>query len=284
MTTLAAALLDATARLRTAGIESPRREATLLLQLASGLDRTTVLARDELALTADQAARFAELVERRTVREPFAYLAGRREFYGRDFLVGPGVLIPRPETETLITVALERRPERTRSLRILDLGVGSGAILLTLLAEYPAATGTGIDASPAALAWATRNADALGLADRVVLHEGRWGEGLTGTYDLIVSNPPYVAQDELPALEPELSHEPAMALTDGGDGLGAYRAMTPDLRRLLAADGLVLLEIGAGQAGELADWFGRNGFEVHDRADLAGHARCLVLTPAAGGD
>ncbi len=280
MTALADALAAAARRLAQAGVEAPRREAGLLLGLATGWSRTEQLANDWAALTPAQAARLDELVERRCRREPFAYLAGSREFHGRPFQVGPGVLVPRPETETLIEAALEIWPDRKQGLRILDLGVGSGCILLTLLAEFPAAAGVGVDRSAMALDWAGKNAAALGVGDRLLLVRGSWGRPVGGAFDLIVSNPPYIDAADLAALAPELAFEPAEALSPGADGLAAYHAMTPDLLRLLKPDGRVLLEIGRGQDGPLAAWFRRHGLDTEVRPDLAGIGRCLVLRRA----
>ncbi|HEX2529341.1 MAG TPA: peptide chain release factor N(5)-glutamine methyltransferase [Geminicoccus sp.] len=280
MTTVAAALADTAARLAAAGVESPRREAMLLMDLATGRSRMEQLADGTAELPGEQEARLEELVTRRCRREPFAYLAGTKEFYGRPFAVGPGVLVPRPETETLIDAALEARPDRSERLRLLDLGVGSGCLLLTLLAEFPQASGVGVDTSEAALAWARRNAEALGVDDRVLLVQGCWGRQIDGAFDLIVSNPPYIDRADLADLEPELAFEPDQALSPGADGLQAYRSMTPDLLRLLKPSGLVLLEIGRGQDALLADWFHRHGLAVTVRPDLAGIGRCIVLRRA----
>jgi release factor glutamine methyltransferase len=280
VTTLAEALAAAAGRLAQAGIETPRREAVLLVGLATGWSRTEQLANDRAALTPAQAGRLDELVRRRCGREPFAYLAGNREFHGRPFQVGPGVLVPRPETETLIEAALQAWPDRARPLRILDLGVGSGCILLTLLAEFPSATGVGVDRSEAALGWAWKNADTIGVGHRLLLVQGDWGRSIDSAFDLIVSNPPYIDAADLATLAPELAFEPAEALSPGADGLAAYRAMTPDLLRLLKPDGRVLLEIGQRQGGPLTEWFRRHGLEAEVRPDLAGIGRCLVLRRA----
>ncbi|WP_222183465.1 peptide chain release factor N(5)-glutamine methyltransferase [Geminicoccus harenae] len=284
MTGLDEALAEARRRLQAAGIEAPRREAALLLGLATGWSRTEQLAGGRRELSAGQSARLEELVARRVRREPFAYLAGSREFFGRPFLVGPGVLVPRPETETLIEAALRRWPDRGATLRILDLGVGSGCILLTLLAEYPEARGVGVDTSAVALDWTRKNAQALGVADRVGLVQGSWGEAVTGQFDLILSNPPYIDAGDLPGLAAELRFEPQDALSPGADGLQSYRAMTPDLLRLLAPGGTVLLEIGQGQAPPLLAWFAEHGLAGRSHADLAGIARCLELCRAADAD
>jgi release factor glutamine methyltransferase len=275
--TLAEALLVATRRLAAAGIEAPRREAMLLAGLVTGWSRTRQLADDRMPLSPVQSDRLARLVERRVAREPFAYLAGQREFYGRPFQVGSGVLVPRPETEILIDAARDAFPDPETNLRILDIGVGSGCILLTLLAEYPVAAGVGVDRSRTALEFARRNAAALGVDGRTCLVESNWGASVEGVFDLIVSNPPYIDAGERASLEPELAYEPEEALSPGVDGTGSYRAMTPDLLRLLAPGGVVLLEIGQGQDDLLSHWFRRHDLDVLVRPDLAGIGRCLVL-------
>jgi release factor glutamine methyltransferase len=283
MTAVSAALADAATRLAAAEVDRPRREAMLLLELATGWSRTEQLVNDGLELSCNQQTRLDELVARRCRREPFAYLAGSKEFYGRSFAVGPGVLVPRPETETLIDAALEAKPSRSERLRLLDLGVGSGCLLLTLLAEFPQATGVGVDASEGALTWAWKNAARLGVDDRALLVQDSWGRQIGGSFDMIVSNPPYIDHAELAALEPELGYEPEQALSPGPDGLESYRAMTPDLLRLLKPNGLVLLEIGRGQDVPLTSWFCEHGLVTTVRPDLAGIGRCLVLKRGVAG-
>jgi len=207
-----------------------------------------------------------------------AYILGEREFWSLPLFVGPGVLVPRPETETLVEAALEAFPDRRVPLGILDLGTGSGCLLLALLREYPNASGVGVDRSAEALAHATLNARRHGLADRAHLVHGDWGRGLAGPFELIVANPPYVASGELTELAPEVArYEPRAALDGGADGLDAYRAILPDLPRLLAPAGVACLEIGAGQATALAALAEVAGFRVAVRPDLAGIPRCLVL-------
>jgi release factor glutamine methyltransferase len=283
MSTVAAALAAAATRLADAQVEGSRREAMLLLELATGWGRTEQLVNSVLELLCDQQDRLDELVTRRCRREPFAYLSGSREFYGRSFAVGPGVLVPRPETETLVDAALEAHPVRSQRLRMLDLGIGSGCLLLTLLAEFSQATGVGVDASGEALAWAWKNAACLKVDDRVLLVQGSWGRQIGGSFDLIVSNPPYIDHADLAALEPELGYEPEQALSPGADGLDSYRTMTPDLLRLLKPNGLALLEIGRGQDVLLTEWFRGHGLDTTIRLDLAGIGRCLVLKRAAAG-
>src|SRR5918994_1331594 len=192
------------ARLAAAGIESARSEAWLLLAAATGRERAALLAGAPGMVTAEQQAHLAELVRRRLAREPVAYILGEKEFWSLRFEVGPAVLIPRPETETVVEAVLAQLPDRNRPLRLLDLGVGSGCLLLALLAELPHATGLGVDDSAAALAIAERNAERLGLAARADFRQGRWGAGLRERFDVIASNPPYVAERDWDALQPEI--------------------------------------------------------------------------------
>jgi release factor glutamine methyltransferase len=266
------------ARLASAGIEDARAEAWLLLAAATGRVRAELIAGAVDTSSAGQEARLEALVRRRLAREPIAYILGEKEFWSLTFEVGPDVLIPRPETETVVEAVLAQLPDRDRPLRLLDLGVGSGCLLLALSSELPRATGLGIDESAAALALAQRNAGRLGLAARSDFRQGRWGEGLIGRFDVIVSNPPYVAAGEWAALQPEIREfEPRAALVAGPDGLAAYRALVPDCARLLAQDGLCALEIACGQGDAVAALLAAHGLSVVERRrDLAGIERCLV--------
>jgi release factor glutamine methyltransferase len=266
------------ARLAEAGIQDARSESWLLLAAATGSERAELVAGALDTLSAAQETRLDELVRRRCAREPIAYILGEKEFWSRSFEVDPSVLIPRPETETVVEALLAQLPDRDRPLRLLDLGVGSGCLLLALLSELPQGTGLGIDESAAALAIARRNAGRFGLAARSEFRQGRWGEGVTERFDVIVSNPPYVAESEWAALPPEIRNfEPRAALVAGPDGLAAYRALAPDCARLLAQDGLCALEIGCGQGDAVAALLGAHGLNVIERRrDLAGIGRCLV--------
>ncbi|MGF1660068.1 MAG: peptide chain release factor N(5)-glutamine methyltransferase [Rubrimonas sp.] len=265
---------DAAARLRAAGMPDPAREARLLLRWASGLDAARLLSADAAEMDRDEAARFAEGVERRLSGAPLSHVLGRRAFWGRDFFVTADVLDPRPETEILVAWALEGSPPA----RILDLGVGSGCILLSLLAEWPTVRGEGVDASPAALAVAARNAETLGVADRVALRLGHWLDGLSAPADLIVANPPYLDAADMAAIPAELRAEPRLALDGGADGLDAYRAILSRLDAALAPGGAALLEIGAGQAEAVAALARGAGWpEPALRRDLDGRPRTLRL-------
>jgi release factor glutamine methyltransferase len=277
--TVGHAVATASASLAAAGIDEARREARLLVATALATDLSGIVGYPERRLDAAETARLAELVARRESREPAARLLGRREFWSLDFALSPATLIPRPDSESVIEAALAEIPDRAAPLRLLDLGTGTGCLLLALLSELPAATGIGVDIAAAAAATAQGNAAALGLANRAGFVVGSWGAALGGTFDVIVSNPPYIASAAIAALEPEVArHEPRAALDGGPDGLAAYRALAAALPRLLAADGLVFLELGAGQADAVAALMNEVG--LHRRAlrrDLAGIARCLVL-------
>ena len=269
------ALVAATRRLAEAGIPDAARDARRLL--AHALDvppaRLTLVLPDPMP--ADASVAFEALIARRAAREPVSHLVGHRAFYGRDFEVTSDVLDPRPETETLIETALSGPVTR-----LLDLGTGSGCILLTLLAERPAATGVGSDLSEAALAVACRNRDALGLSDRATLCRGSWYEALRpgqGGFDLIISNPPYIARDEMAGLSPEVrEHEPRMALTDESDGLAAYRAIAAGAAAHLAPGGRLLVEIGPTQGAAVSALFDLAGLsEVSVVQDLDGRDRVV---------
>lgn len=253
-------LADAVHHLTAAGVKNARLDVRLLWNHAAA-----------------DAVLFASFVARRAAREPLAYITGRKEFWSLDFEVGPGVLIPRPESETIIEQALALFPDRGAALKILDLGMGSGCLLIALLKEYRNACGLGIDLSEQARAYAMRNVVRHGLAGRCEIRAGDWNEAPRGPYDAILSNPPYIKTADLAGLEPEVGYEPVEALDGGPDGLAAYRALAPALARLLSPGGRALLEIGAGRAGEVGAVLAQCGLEVIKQApDLAGIPRVLI--------
>lgn len=274
--TLDEALRRAAMRLRAAGIEEARAEARLLLALV-GPSRERQVAGPETELAPAVLERFGELVRRRCGREPLAYIRGTAPFRDFELVVGPGVLVPRPETEILVEAVLARlgaQPVR----RILDLGTGTGCIVLALLRELPDAEGTALDRSPVALACAAANAGRLGLADRLRLVEGDWVDAPAGPFDLAVGNPPYVADGELDLLQPEVrEHEPTLALLGGGDGLDPYRAIAPLAAARLAPGGLLGLEHGARQGRAVTALLAAAGFvDIAQHHDLAGIDRCVL--------
>ena len=223
-------------------------------------------------------AAFAPLIDRRLTHEPIAYITGTRDFWTISLAVGPGVLIPRPDSETLIEAAIEHLSDVEAPLRILDLGTGPGTLLLAALAHWPESHGLGIDASPEALDYARRNAESLNLADRAAFRLGNWADGVAGDFDLILCNPPYIATDEsLPAEVRE--HEPRAALVAGSDGLDDYRVIAGQLPRLIAPGGMAAIEIGASQAEAVCALLSAEGLKVAVRRDLAGRDRCVIATP-----
>ncbi|MBY6115424.1 peptide chain release factor N(5)-glutamine methyltransferase [Mameliella alba] len=273
-------LARATAQLVAADVPDAGRDARRLLShvLKVPPGRLTLFLPEPV--NPDMEAEFQALVDRRAAREPVSHLVGRRAFYGRDFLVTPETLDPRPETETLIEVALTE-PFAT----VLDLGTGSGCILLTLLAEREGAVGLGTDVSPQALNVAYWNRNALSLEPRADLREGSWYTALTpedGEFDLIVSNPPYIAVNEMPFLAPEVrDHEPRLALTDEADGLSAYRLILDGMSPYLAPGGRLIVEIGASQGMAVSRLFAQAGLRgVRVIPDLAGRDRVVLGTKA----
>lgn len=258
--------------LRAAGVEGAARDAELLLRWAAGMDGASLSVRRRETAAEAAVERFDVALARRLRREPVSHIVGAREFWGRRFEVNRDVLDPRPESETMIAAAL-RRP----ASRLLDLGVGSGCLLGTMLAERPEATGLGLDASEAALAVTARNLAALGVAARATLRKGDWLDGVEGLFDVVLCNPPYIAEAEMAGLAPEVrEHEPRMALTPGGDGLAPYRRIAPALSRVLAENGAAFFEIGPTQAGDVERIFAASGWPpplVH--RDMDERARCL---------
>ncbi len=253
--------------------DTPRLDAELLMAHALGLSREALLL-GGLDRAAPEA--FAALVARRFGGEPLAYITGHRAFWTIDLAVAPGVLIPRPDSETLIEAAVDHFRGTAGPRRVLDLGTGSGALLLAALAEWPQASGVGIDRSPAALAIARANAKALGMAARARVTEGGWA-GTGEAFDLILCNPPYIADDE-PLPRDVVEHEPHSALFAGADGLADYRALAPLLPAQLAEGGVACIEIGATQGPAVAAFMVEQGLVVHIRHDLAKLDRCVVAT------
>lgn len=276
MSSVDALLREATATLLQAGIVGPRSEARMFLERATGLSRAVLLTQADRPVAGDDAERFRHWIARRAGREPAPYILGDVEFWGLRFIVGPGVLVPRPDSETLVGAAIHAFPNRERPLRILDLGVGSGCLLLSLLHEFANARGVGIDASEKALAYARDNARQHGLDARVELRIADWRDGVGGTFDIVLANPPYIGSAEIEHLEPEVAlHEPRSALDGGVDGMDAYRALTPLLPPLLRSDGAAFLEIGLDQAAAVSTIVRPGMASIVAHRDLAGIARCL---------
>jgi release factor glutamine methyltransferase len=248
---------DPVAKLRAAGVGNPRLDARVL---KAGVED------------------FGAAIERRIAREPVAYITGHKEFWSLDFEVGPGALVPRPDSETLIEALLKAFPDKTAALDIVDLGSGSGCLLAAALHEYPNARGKGVDCAPDALFWTMRNLARLGLDSRAGTELVDWAD-LSGTWDVILCNPPYIRSGDIAGLEPDVRlYEPLAALDGGPDGLEAYRALAPKIAKLLKPLGRAFLEIGAGQEAEVTRILVRAGLKiVREAADLAGIVRCIVV-------
>jgi release factor glutamine methyltransferase len=273
-TSVAEVLRAVAARLAAAGVEAPRREARLLVEAATGLPRHADPA------TAIDAAAVEQLVARRVAREPLAFITGRRGFWSLELAVSAATLIPRPETETLIEAAVALCPDRSAVSRVLDLGTGSGALLLAALAEFGRAFGVGIDRVEAAVGLAARNTASCGMAGRAGFAVGEWAAPAGDrTFDLVLCNPPYIESAAVPGLAPEVArYEPRSALDGGADGLAAYRALLPGLRRVLAEGGVAVLELGLGQEAAVVALAAEAGLtHIGTRPDLAGIPRALAL-------
>jgi release factor glutamine methyltransferase len=275
---IGAALEHAASVLTQAGIDEPRRRARALLAAALDLTAAEIFAHPEYKLNPEQQARVVAMLARMAAREPLSRITGRREFWGLEFLLSADTLDPRPETETIVEAVLSRLPERESAHRFLDLGTGTGCLLLALLSEYPKACGIGVDIAPGAARTARDNAARLGLAERARFVVGSWAGTLAGRFDAIVANPPYIQRNAITALPPEVRrYDPIRALDGGADGLDAYRAIAADLPRLLHPGSLFAAEIGFGQAPSVAAILTRHGLRVDAIVpDLAGIERVVV--------
>lgn len=274
MSSLAFFLRAATAHLAAAGVDTPELDTRLLVAAGLGCDRLQLLTERERVLTADELKRLNLLIDRRVQREPVARILGLREFWGLPFGLNEATLEPRPDSETLIEVALGC----PKSATILDLGTGTGCLLLALLHEWPEAIGVGTDIAPRAVEQAQANAARLGLEQRATFRVSDWLDSLSERFDLIVSNPPYIPSRDIPGLMPEVrEHDPMQALDGGADGLAPYRYLIPRLPHHLTPQGHVIFEVGQGQADEVAELLRRAGFiEVRSAKDLGGVERCVA--------
>jgi release factor glutamine methyltransferase len=265
------------------GIEDPKREAGITLSAASGVSPLAWIVAPQEPL-GSAARKVEEFAARRAAGEPLSRIVGKREFWGLDFTISPQVLDPRPETETIVEASLRLlRDRRKEPLRILDLGVGSGALICALLSEFVHARGVGVDVSSAAANVARGNIEACGLAERAEIRLGDWTDGIEGPFDLIVSNPPYIRSGDLPGLPREVrDFDPRIALDGGRDGLAAYRRIAPEAHSLLCAGGWLMVEIGASQAADVVAIVARCGFvDAAILKDLAGRDRVVIGRRAA---
>ncbi len=271
--------LDAARRLMLAGVDSPRLDARLLIQHALGIDHTAFIANGQLPVDPAAETVALALIHRRAAREPVGRILGHRGFWSLDVQLSPETLEPRPDTETLVEAVLAAIPDRNAPLRLLDLGTGSGCILLALLAELPKSWGVGLDRAEGAARTARLNAHRAGLAARAQFLVGDWANALTGCFDIVVSNPPYIPTGEIAGLSDEVrGFDPLLALDGGADGLAAYRHLAQSLPALLCADGLAGLEIGQGQAQMVTELLTNTGLCLQNIAqDLGGIERCLMV-------
>jgi release factor glutamine methyltransferase len=278
--TLEAARRALAARLQSAGIGSAELDARELIGHALGLDLTGMISAANRALTADESDRLEVVAKRRLAGEPVARILGQKEFWGLPLSLSPATLVPRPDTETVVELALQmlRDSVANRAPHIADLGTGTGAILLALLSEVPEATGVGTDISGEAVKTATANALSLGLAARASFIECDYASALTGPFDLVVSNPPYICSGDIAGLATEVrDHDPRAALDGGPDGLAAYRALIPQAARILAPGAALVVEAGHGQAAQIEALMTAAGLMPHRaaKADLAGIPRAV---------
>ncbi|HEV2334895.1 MAG TPA: peptide chain release factor N(5)-glutamine methyltransferase [Stellaceae bacterium] len=276
--TIGSTLIEAAEALAAAGLDEPRRQARRLVAAALGLSAAELFAHPETSLTTPHEARVAAMLRRLVAHEPLSRIVGKREFWGLEFLLSEDTLDPRPDSETLVEAVLARLTDRTLSYRFLDLGGGTGCLLLALLSEFPRAIGVGIDIAAGAVRTARHNAGRLGFGERARFAVGNWAAGIAGRFDAVVANPPYIRTSAIPALMPEVrEYDPHRALDGGSDGLAAYREIAADLARLLRLGGLFAGEIGAGQAESVAAILQQNGLAIDGfAADLGGVIRCVV--------
>ncbi|MBL6935946.1 MAG: peptide chain release factor N(5)-glutamine methyltransferase [Alphaproteobacteria bacterium] len=280
--TLDRALAEAARELGEAGIGKARHEARLLAAHVLGVTPEAVLREPQSLFHGEQAAGFRNCVTERAARRPMSQIIGNREFWSLSFRVTAETLDPRPDSETLIEAVLETVTDREAPLRILDLGTGTGCLLLALLSELPNASGVGVDVSAEALEVARGNGEALGLAERADFTVGDWGKEVEESFHVIVSNPPYIPSAEISGLEPEVArYEPRLALDGGEDGLACYRTLLVDAARLLEPSGRLFLEVGAGQAQGVEGLCAGHGLTVTGTAcDLAEVPRCVMAHKA----
>ena len=278
--TIAGALEAATKRLSAAGVENPQFDSRLLLCHAADIEQVTVFTHPNRELHPQIFQSYEALIERRALREPVSHLIGEREFWSLPFAVSSDVLDPRPASETLIQAALNYVGDTQKVFSVLDLGTGSGCLLIAILSEFPLARGIGIDSSEAALIVARRNAAKHSVEKRSKFEFSSWGKNLSGSFDLILCNPPYIAESEQDFLEPEVVvYEPRMALFAGDDGLSAFRQLAPDVYRLLNLEGVAVLECGLGQVASLIEIFSSVGLKhLETLSDLEGIERCCVFS------
>lgn len=267
-----------TAELTEAAVESPHLDARLLIAAATDRDASKILMDRDSTLNSDQAKKFQDYIKRRTAGEPVSRILGQREFWSLPFKLSSDTLDPRPDSETVTEVALSlKNVNGVSGLSVLDIGVGSGCLLLSLLYEWPLATGVGLDISVGALETACANAQSLGMKNRTEFIASDWLEAISGPFDIIVSNPPYIRSNQISDLQTEVrKYDPLRALDGGADGLSAYRRIARDLGRVLAPNGIVVVEIGYDQEKAVRSIFQAAKLaRIESHSDLGGHVRCI---------
>ncbi|MDH3234792.1 MAG: peptide chain release factor N(5)-glutamine methyltransferase [Alphaproteobacteria bacterium] len=276
--TLREAIAQAARRLAAAGVADPRLDARLLVGAALALSREAIVADPDRAVGAKEHAAIDAMVRRREAREPVARIIGEREFWSLRFAVTPATLEPRPDSETVIEAALDAFPDRDKPLRVIDLGTGTGCLLLAFLSEYPNATGIGVDVSPQAVDAAATNARRLGFDTRAQFVVDDWARSLSGPFDCILANPPYIPSSDLAGLAPEVGYDPHAALDGGPDGLSGIESVMHAAARLLGPNGRAFVEIGAGQSDSARRSAERNGLRFAGmRADMGQIPRVIAL-------
>lgn len=279
MQTIELALKEVSSALDAAGIENARFEARLIVCHALSVETSTLIGYPEREISTQDQTVISDILKRRLSREPMSQILGEREFWSLTFKVTKDTLTPRPDSETLIEAVLDHLPDLERSLAVIDLGVGTGCLLLSVLSEYRQARGIGVDLSEAALTVARENADKLNLSDRTLFQNGNWLAGIDGTFDLILSNPPYIPLSDRDILSPEVrDHEPDTALFAGDDGLDDYRILAEQIPNRLKPGAIAVIELGIYQGKDVSELMIAQGLEVLEvRKDLGGIERCLVL-------
>lgn len=273
------ALRGVVGRLSAAGVDAPALDARLLMGEALRTAPERLILEPDRPISSEETARLETLVARRALREPMSHILGRREFWSLSFMITSATLTPRPDSETIVEAVLDALSDRAAPLRVLDLGTGTGCLLLALLSELPNAIGVGVDISHAALAVAVANARALGFDRRAAFLKSDWTTAIGGRFDVVVANPPYIPAAEIDQLAPEVAQfEPRVALDGGPDGLAAYRTLASGVARVAARGGLIALEIGLGQAADVEALAHAKGLRlVARRRDLADIERCLLF-------
>ncbi|MDP7100148.1 MAG: peptide chain release factor N(5)-glutamine methyltransferase [Rhodospirillales bacterium] len=278
--TIGAIYQQLSGELAAAGIEEPRLEARMLMSFAAGIDQSRILGYPEDEIAVKSLAELSKFAARRKSGEPIAYITGQKEFWSLNFKVSRETLIPRPDSETLIEAVLGELPDKNASLKILDLGTGTGCLLLALLSELPNALGLGVDSNPKTCDIARDNANQLGLVSRVTIQQRDWLTGLNGNFNIIISNPPYIVESEIAALEPDVNQfEPHLALSGGADGLAAYHLIATQCSAHLTPDGFLAVECGMGQIPDIKGIFLKNNLKIKSiHRDIANVERCILAT------